>query len=304
MLKVGGNGRFGRYRLTGQRMSQLQPPGMQRLPGKTAPERSLGLVQTPRAALAAVHRVADQGMTDMLHMDPNLVRAAGLQFHIQSACRMQPMTQAVVGHCPSAVGANDLAAPVDRMSPERGIDAAAGDHRPPDHGKVVALDFAPLELLHQSGVGLQCARDQQAAAGVLVEAMNQSGTRQGRQLRIEVQEPVDQRAGGIAGAGMNHQSGRFVDDQKGRVVDQHSQRHRLGLRIPRVRLEHGLQLDSFAFGEPEVRLDLPTVDAQLPGPDPFTETTARELRPGLRCGLVDPQTGLLGGNLDPSPNRT
>ena len=240
----------------------------------------------------------------MLHVNPNLVGTARFQLHIQRSRGVQAMAHAVMGHSAASIGTHDLSAPVDRMAPQRCIHLTAGNHLPPDHGKVMPLDIAPLELLDQRDMSLDRTGDQQAAAGILVKAMHEAGAGQGRKIRVEVQQAVDQSAGGIARARMHHQPGWLVDDQQRRIVDQHAQRHGLGFRIARVRPKLGIQIDPIALGETEIRLDHSAIDAQLAGPDPVTEPTPGKLRPDRGCGLVDSLARLVDSGLEAALNRS
>ena len=131
-------------------------------------------------------------MADVLHVNPDLVGAAGFQLHVQRSRAVEALTDTVVRDCPPTVGAHDLSAPVDRMPTQRRTHRAPGHHWPPDHGKVMALDLTPLQLLDQHGMRLQRTRYQQAATGVLVEPVHQTGPGQGGKSGVEVQQRVDQ----------------------------------------------------------------------------------------------------------------
>ena len=78
---------------------------------------------------------------------------------------------------------------------------------------------------------------------VLVQPMDDAGPRlaaDADQLVAAMgDQGIDQRAVGIAGGGMHHQSGRLVDDDQVLVLVDHVQRNILALRHGAARLRHG-----------------------------------------------------------------
>ena len=84
---------------------------------------------------------------------------------------------------------------------------------PDADGFVLALDFARLDGAHQRRVRFERARDDHQAARVLVEPMHDARPRHLRELRVEVQQRVLQRAGRVAGAWMHDQPGGLVDHE-------------------------------------------------------------------------------------------
>jgi len=56
--------------------------------------------------------------------------------------------------------------------------------------------------------------DEQQAAGVLVDAVDDAGSRQLLEFRCVTQQPVHQRACRIAGTGMHDESRGLVDDEQ------------------------------------------------------------------------------------------
>lgn len=89
-------------------------------------------------------------------------------------------------------------------------------------GEIDFLHFATLELMGQGfvcGIGF-CDNDE--SAGVFVEAMDDAepfgAAAFGELISAVMQQRVDERAGGMARCGMNNESGRFIDDEKGLIL--------------------------------------------------------------------------------------
>ena len=68
------------------------------------------------------------------------------------------------------------------------------------------MNAARLQLAHQFRVRMQCPGDDHQTGGVGIQSMHDAGARQLRKLRCMEQQPVQQRAGPVAGGRMHHQS--------------------------------------------------------------------------------------------------
>ena len=82
-------------------------------------------------------------------------------------------------------------------------------------------------------------RDEEHSGGVPVETVDDPGTElasDAGEVAHVVQERVHQRAGGVAGRRVNHESRGFVDREDVLVLVEHRQRNGLGLDRRRPRL--------------------------------------------------------------------
>ena len=128
-------------------------------------------------------------------------------------CARIAMDHAIVRDRLAAVLANRHAHAIDRMPPDRRVDHAAAGHHARADRFVFALDLARFDGAHERRVRFERASDDHQPAGVLVEPMHDAGPRHLRELRVQVQQRVLQRAGRVAGAWMHDQPGRLVEDQ-------------------------------------------------------------------------------------------
>jgi len=175
---------------------------------------------------------------------------------------------------------------VCRVAPQGSVHVAAGDHPSPDQGLVVALDLAAFQGLYEVGVRTGCSGHGQTSGGVLVQAMDQPGPRQGFQGRIEMQQPVDQRSIGVARARVHHQPRRLVDNQQLGILEEDVQPHRLGFGVAVVALQDCFKPKLFSDPDMVIRLDVSTVHREISRPDPARQPAARKVRPNRRCDLV------------------
>ena len=97
------------------------------------------------------------------------------------------------------------------MAPDRRVDLAAGGDAPVHERQVLALHRARGELAHESGLRLRRLGDDQQTRGVIVETMDDAGTRDAGERGSMVDERVSERAVEVPGARMNDQARRFVD---------------------------------------------------------------------------------------------
>ena len=105
----------------------------------------------------------------------------------------------------------------------------------------------------QRRVARQRARDEQQAARVLVEPVDETGARQHRKLGVAMQQRVLQRARAIAGAGVHDEADGLVDDEQRVVGMDDGERDRLGSRFD-GRFELGLERELLAAFEQQARL--------------------------------------------------
>ena len=131
---------------------------------------------------------------------------------------------------------------------ERRVDGARIACRRAPHQRLIgALELAGAAMVGK-GVGQRAMRgvglgDHHDAAGVLVEAVDDArppdAADAGQAVAAMMDQRVDQRAGPVAGAGMDDQPGRLVDDDDLGVLVENIERDRLALRLGSSRLGHG-----------------------------------------------------------------
>ncbi len=187
------------------------------------------------------------------------------------------------------------------MAVDGRIGGAAGHQRAHHDGQVLAVHFARRQLLDQRGLRLDRAGDHHHPAGVLVQAVHDARARQHRQRRVAEQQGVDQRTGGVARAGVDHQPDRLVDDEHGLVLVQHLQRDvlRLGMGLG---VKHDMQAGHLAAPHRvapahglAVQQDVAGLDplGQL-GPGEFGEQLGQDGVKAPPCGGIG-HHGLAGG---------
>ena len=93
------------------------------------------------------------------------------------------------------------------MPADRRVDGAAPRQHALADRAVGTLDLAPLERRGQRGMARQRASDEQQAARILVEPVHETGSRQGRELGVPVQQGVLESARAIAGARVHDETG-------------------------------------------------------------------------------------------------
>src|SRR5689334_18211888 len=140
--------------------------------------RMQGLASELDTAVAlSVSRIADQGMTERVEVDADLVGAAGLETTAHQRRIREALEHFVVGDRGAAARHHRHASALYRVTSDRSVDAAVAGDAPVRDGDVLAAHAARLELSHQFSLGLEGLRHDEEPAGVLVEPMNDSGTR-------------------------------------------------------------------------------------------------------------------------------
>ena len=114
------------------------------------------------------------------------------------------------------------------MAADRAIDTPASRGPPPHQRQILAADLARRERRDQPRVRLGRARDDQQPAGVLVEAVHESGARYACEPAIVREQRILQRVRAVAGARMHHQARRFVEHQQLAILVHDLERQRLG----------------------------------------------------------------------------
>ena len=282
-------------------MDEAQRLGVQRLTraeGEAVVDELLvfgveGALQDPVAAVAGV---VEERVSDVVHMDADLVRASGLQHAFHEGDVAQALQHAEVGDGVLSlrfVAADAEAQPVVGIPADRGVDGPAvfGDIAP-DQGPVAPFDGMVEELAGQLDLGRVSLGYDQQSGGILVDAVDQQshpfvvvfGVGLAAQV---VGQGVDQRAAVVAVAGMDHHAGRLVDDQQFVVFIDDVERDGLRLDLHATPLVRHHERDDVERADLVAGLDHDVVDADILGVDCQLHAVARCVGKMLRQILVD-----------------
>ena len=146
---------------------------VQRLSRKPASKLGQGCANLFRL----VNRIADQSMTDRGQVDANLMGAPCFQ----TACQQRPVCavfdHGVMRRCRLAIGRNRHALAIPGVASNRCFDRAVVINDTVDNGGIGPADRSRLHLAYQVSVRSQRFRHHQQTAGVLVEPVNDTGSR-------------------------------------------------------------------------------------------------------------------------------
>ena len=129
-------------------MAENQPVRMERLsPDKALLIRFGLLAGSSRQPSQSVHRVAQDGMPDVVHVHPDLVRPSRFQRYAQKRCVSQHLPNRVVSHRTTPALHDRHGRPVGRMASDGSVYrplSLRGDA--PDDGQIVPMNPARLEI--------------------------------------------------------------------------------------------------------------------------------------------------------------
>ncbi len=188
-------------------MRERQAPGMQTLP--------LQVGQGP----APVQGIPQQGMTQVAHVDTNLMSPPGVQF-------APHQTSLVLAGQQSNIGAGRLAHLPRQIHdghpdalPGVAADGLLNRHlRRPLPSLVGQGQIFTLYLTARHGADQRVHRStglghHHQTAGVLVESVHDTGSGQQARAPVMRQQPIEQRTAPVARRRMHHQPDRLVDHQ-------------------------------------------------------------------------------------------
>src|SRR5215831_241939 len=261
---------------------------------------------------SAVDPIAQDGMSNMGEMHPDLVGAAGLQSASkQSGHRFSISTVETIESLPmsdgrAAVLAHRLLVTGMRVAAQRCVDDAlwtAG--RPPNERKITALEgtfglFGKLPA--ERSMGVVRLRHHQQPGSVLVEAVNDARPFDPADARKAgtalCDEGVDQGAGSVSGSRMNDQALRLVDDNDRVVFVDDLERDRFAFRLGLLggRKRHRNYVSGF---DARSRIaDCVRRNFDFAGFDQGLEARTRQSRDVSGEDTVEPQACFVGGNGD------
>lgn len=132
----------------------------------------LGACALGKSGAPAIDRIADQRMSDMRHVNPDLMGAAGLQLHFDQGVGRKSLVDAIVSDGGFPIGANRKAFTVTAVASNRKVNRPSPGQGALDQRQILAMDGVRLQLFNQQLVRLDGAGHHQKAAGVLVDPMH------------------------------------------------------------------------------------------------------------------------------------
>lgn len=253
---------------------------------------------------AAIYRIAQQGMADMGHMDPYLMRSAGFQAAFDERRLVQRLLHLIMRHrmLALAIAKNRHFLAVMRGAPHPAANRAAERRGEAAHnGEIAPIDAVGGKLYGEAlmrPVGL--GNDQQAGS-ILVDPVDDAGPRDaadpGKLPPAVMEQGVDQRSVGVSRRRMDHKAGRLVDDDQMFVFISDGQRNVL---------RHGFRFHGRGDGDvvafPFAYLVGRHGNGRKPLPDDFTfqnqrlEAFPRHIRDEGRQRAVEPHAVAILGD--------
>ena len=165
---------------------------------------------------AGVGWVADDRVPEVLHVDADLMGAAGAEAAAEKGCVAEALGDFVVGNCLSSVRDDRHSFAIARIAADCGFDRAAIiGWRAVDESEVLLADGVGVPLRCQLAMGVVMFCDEHHAARVLVEAVHDAGaelTAHAAEVVHVMEERIDERLVGMSGGGMDYKTGGLVDD--------------------------------------------------------------------------------------------
>lgn len=245
------------------------------------------------AEAPTVRLIAHQREADMGHVHANLVSTAGFQLDPHMGVRAEALEHTVVADRRLAAVGDGHALTHTAVAADRGIDLATGGHHANHDALIDAADLAGLHLLNQLGLRLQGLGHHHQARGVLVQAMNDTGTRHVDDVWHVVQQRIEQGTAGMAGGRVHNQARRLVDHQDVVVfvddiqLDVFCDPLALGLLLG-LQSKHGATINGIA------RTHDGAIDRQAAFFDPRSKPRTRVLGEQLGGDLVEALTAQIG----------
>jgi hypothetical protein len=214
---------------------------MERLAGARVGKAELPCVEHLTLILAGlaacVKGVAEERMAEVLEVDADLMGAAGVEGTLDEGADAGELLEdapAGTGGASAAVEDGHFFS-MDGMAADGILDGAAAwaGEVAADEGEVDLRHRPAGKLAGEMGVGEVVLCDDQAAAGVLVQAMDDAGAllaADGAEGAAMGQQGMDERMAGVASGGMDDEAGGLVEDEEVRVFVEDIERDILGLQ--------------------------------------------------------------------------
>lgn len=184
------------------------------------------------AAPAAVERIPDHRMAQMLEMHADLMGSSRVRMAFDEGFPFRGGENPILGEGLAAAFIHGHFLAVNRMTADRGVNFSvrhAGDSL--DKRQVGLADLAVCKLFRERAVGGIGFGDDEAAAGLLVEPVDDARsffTSDDTQSGTVMEQGVDQGAIRISRPGVHDETGRFVQHEHGGILVEDVQRDVLG----------------------------------------------------------------------------
>jgi len=236
-------------------------------------------------------------VANVLHVDADLMRSARFELAFHQRNGANALQDSVMGHrmlSLTAVLKHLLHSSVAQGASDVTFHGAVFKHVAPNQRPVTSVDGPLKKLLAEVRQRpLRLAKHHQSG-GVLVEAVNQTGTGlrlvgQARNVLEVMQDTVHQRPGVIPVAGMDHEVHGLVEDQHVVVFVDHVQVHRLWEQFKLEDWLRKLHRDHVPRLHLVVALDRRAVDTHVTFFRGCLQLVAREVSDEVDDELVDAQ---------------
>ncbi len=205
----------------GARVREGEAEGMQHLAGRQVTH---GFPESLVLAVA-VGQVTQQGMSEVFEVDPDLMGAAGVESEFDKGGEPKSFEDAVIrpGRSAGAIGDGHPFS-MGGMAGDGGFDRAlVGSDLAAGKGEIDFIDLSGAELAGKGRMSEIVFRCDDAAAGIPVQAMHNSGAGDPADpaefAAAVVKQRVDQGSVGMTGGRMHDQPGGFVEDKEIRVFE-------------------------------------------------------------------------------------
>ena len=227
----------------------------------------------------------------------NLMCPSGLDHHLESCVMPVTLHDSIVCHRVLAASLHGHASAACAVPSYRRLHGRARRRRAGDDGFIDSLHLARLDLGDKAGVRVKRSCDEHEPGSVLVQSMNEAGTRDRPQPRIICEQTIEECSVAIARTGVDHEPGGFVERQQIRIVVEDGKRSRLRGR-PIITLDRAEDTDPLSARDPILDPYCCTVEGCGTGADPFLDSCPGVLWKDLRERLVGSRPGQ-GAGYDP-----
>ncbi len=259
------------------------------------------LALCPGNVLAAVDGVGQQRMPQAGHVHSDLVGSSRFQAAYHFGDTAAGFHRAAPGRRVIGDGRLGRDGPFDahahrhaRIAADGAVDLARGGNPAVRQGHVFAAHAARLKLAHELGLGDIVARHDHQTGGVLVQAVHDARAGDLRELRVAMQQAVEQRAAPVAGPGVGDQARRLVDDDPVRAFRDHAELNGFGREGQRVGRGLGPDGEFVAGADRLADLAWRPIDQDVAGFDPALQAVAGMVGQEAGQNLVEP-VGARGG---------
>lgn len=200
-------------------MINPKAPRMQSLPFEALKCRDeFGARALRQSGPTPVDRIPDQGVTDMRHVNANLVGSARFKLDFDQSMGRKSLVDSIMSDGGFAVGTHRKALAVTAVTSDRKVNGASPGQGPLHQSQILAVNAVGLELLDQDFVGLNRACHHQKSAGILIDAVHDARTWHLVERGVVVKERVLERSVMVARGRMDNQPLRLVDHDEGGIL--------------------------------------------------------------------------------------